>query len=229
MRAVIWQHEEHEGLELLEKPLRDAGYSLLTRFRDPQHADLEAELLVVLGGSMSVVSMDRHPFLKSTLALLTERVALERPTLGICLGAQLLATAAGGTVSRGKNGLEVGVGPVRWTAAALQDPLLTGLPAKSTVAHWHEDTWSAVPNATLLASTDRYTQQAFRLGKSIGLQFHLELGADAYDQWISRDTEILELEGKDVTELRGGIPKLRAAERQNVELLERLVRALRPN
>lgn len=222
MRAVVLQHETHEDLALLEQPLLDAGFALTRRFRSVEHKDLEAELVVVLGGSMSVWATDQHPFLKDELALLTERVALERPVLGLCLGAQLLATAAGAQVSLGKNGFEVGVGPVRWTKAGLEDPVLRGVAAKSTVAHWHEDTWSPVPNATLLASTDRYSQQAFRLAHSYGFQFHPELSAEHLRQWIDLQADLLVLAEKDPDELRAGLPKLKAAEADNALLLERL-------
>ncbi len=222
MRAVVLQHETHEGLGLLERPLLDAGFTLTRRFRGVEHKDLDAELLVILGGSMSVWATDQHPFLRDELGLLVERLASGKPVLGLCLGAQLLAQAAGAQVCAGKNGLELGVHPVRWTKAALEDPVIKGVPPKSVVAHWHEDTWTAVPNATLLASTDRYTQQAFRLGHSFGLQFHPELTADAYGEWLSRDAELLELYEKDPAELQAALPKLKAAEAENALLLERL-------
>lgn len=222
MRAVVLQHEPHEGLGLLERPLVDAGFTLTRRFRGVEHKDLDAELLIILGGSMSVRATEQHPFLRDELGLLVERLALGRPCLGLCLGAQLLAAAAGAEVSQGKNGPEIGVAPVRWTKAGLEDAVIKGVPAKSTVAHWHEDTWSAVPNATLLASTDRYTQQAFRLKDSFALQFHPELTADAYGEWLSRDEELLELYERNPAELRAGLPKLKAAEVENVLLLERL-------
>ena len=129
MRAVVLQHEAHEGLDLLEDVLEAAGYAVTTHFRSVQHRDLEAELVVVLGGSMSVAAVDQHPFLRDELGFLTERFALGLPMFGVCLGAQLLATAAGATVSRGKNGFEVGVAPVRWSKDALGDlaELQTGL------------------------------------------------------------------------------------------------------
>lgn len=223
MRAVVFQHETHEGLAMLEKPLVEAGFSLTKRFRGVEHhEDLAADLVVVMGGSMSAWATDQHPFLRDELALLTERVALGKPVLGICLGAQLLAAAAGAQVSLGKNGFEVGVGPVRWTKAGLEDPVIKGVAAKTTVAHWHEDTWSPVANATLLASTDRYSQQAFRLGDSYGFQFHPELSAAHFEQWLTEGAEVLELSGKSVTELKAGLPKLKGAEAENALLLERL-------
>ena len=227
MRAVVLQHETHEGPGLLEGVLHAEGYAVTKRFREVQHKDLEAELVVVLGGSMSVTQVEQHPFLADELAFLTERFALGRATLGLCLGAQLAATAAGASVSRGKNGLEVGVAPVRWTKDAASDPATKGMPGKAMMAHWHEDTWSPVPNATLLASTDRYTQQMFRVGRTVGLQFHPELTADDFRGWLERDRELLELDGRDVGELLAALPKLKAAEETNRLFLERLVHSLR--
>ena len=226
MKAVVLQHEDDVGLGLLEGALRGAGYELTRRFRGVEHRDLDAELLVVLGGSMSVAAVEQHPFLREELGLLTERLALNRPNLGLCLGAQLLATAAGATVSRGKNGFEVGVAPLRWTKDGLADEAVAGLPAKSLMAHWHEDTWSPVPEATLLASTDRYTQQAFRLGRSYGFQFHPELTAQTLGEWLTRDAELLEVDGRDVAALRAGLPKLKAVEAQNAAFLARVVAQL---
>ena len=223
MRAVVMQHEEHEGPGLLGPALEAAGFTLVKRFRSVKREDLNAELVVVLGGPMGVYEADRHPFLGEELALVTERLALGLPVLGLCLGAQLLAAAAGSEVFVGKNGLEVGVGPVRWTKEALADPVIAGVRPRTTVAHWHQDTFKAVPGATLLASTDRYSQQAFRLGDSYGFQFHPELTADELDRWLTLEAEELtELYEKDVDELRSHLPKLRAAESELRELLERL-------
>jgi GMP synthase (glutamine-hydrolysing) len=222
MKAVILQHEPHEGLDLLEPALVAAGFTLIKRFRHVEHADLEAALVVVLGGSMGVYEAHEHPFLSHELAFLGERLALDRPTLGVCLGAQLLAAAAGATVSAGKNGLEVGVAPVRLTAAAASDPVFEGLPAKLTVAHWHGDTFTPVTGATLLASTDRYSQQAFRLGHSYGLQFHPELTAASFTHWLDLGEAALRERGKNVDELRGQVGKLAAAKGALEDVCSRL-------
>ena len=210
-RAVILQHEAHEDVGLLGPALTEVGFTLVRRFRDVEHSDLEAELIVILGGSMGVADSGQHPFLAKEQAFLAERLALERPCLGICLGAQLLAAAAGAEVFTGKNGFEVGVAPVRWTKAGLEDPALAGLSTKLTVAHWHQDTFSPVPGAKLLASTDRYTQQAFRLGPSYAFQFHPELTPVAWQQWVETGADALAAAGKDVSALKNEGAKLKAA------------------
>jgi len=224
MRAVVFQHETHEGLGLLEPALKAAGFTVVKRFRGVEyHEDVEAQLVVALGGSMGVADTQQHPFLRDELAVLVERLALERPILGVCLGSQLLAAAAGGEVSTGKNGLELGVAPVRWTAAGLLDPVVKGVSAKTSVAHWHRDTWKPIPGATLLASTDRYTQQAFRLGASYGFQFHCELTADDWSRWLDVSRESLEADGHDLAALKAQGSKLKAAEHELTGLIERLV------
>ena len=223
MRAVVMQHEENQGAGLLGPALEAVGFTLVKRFRGIKREDVDAELVVVLGGAMGVYEAGRHPFLGEELALLAERLAFSRPVLGICLGAQLLAAAAGAEVFLGKNGLEVGVAPVRWTKEGLADPVLAGVRPRTPVAHWHQDTFKTVPGAVLLASTDRYSQQAFRLGDSYGFQFHLELTADEFERCLSQgEEELVELYEKNMDELRSQLPKLRAAEPENRELLARL-------
>jgi GMP synthase (glutamine-hydrolysing) len=222
MRAVIYEHDEDAGVGLLGPALQQAGFTLVKRFRMTRREDVDAELVVVMGGHMGVYEADQHPFLNEELALLSERLANERPCLGICLGAQMLAAAAGAEVFLGKNGFEVGALPVRWTPEGLKDPVIAGVRPRTVMAHWHQDTFKPVPGATLLASTDRYTQQAFRLGKSYGFQFHMELGAEELDRWLTQWSDSIVQQGKDVKELRAQVPKLKAAEAELIELQHRV-------
>ncbi len=222
MRAVVFEHDEEAGIGLLGPALQQAGFSLVKRFRTTRREDVDAELVVVMGGHMGVYEADQHPFLREELAVLSERLANERPCLGICLGAQMLASAAGAEVFLGKNGLEVGALPVRWSQEALKDPVIAGVRPKTVMPHWHQDTFKAVPGATLLASTDRYTQQAFRLGKSYGIQFHMELDAAGLAYWLTQWKDKLTGRVKDVQELHAQLPKLKAAEPEILELQHRL-------
>ncbi len=134
--------------------------------------------LVVMGGPASAYSDDGFPTRRQELGLLHDALQRGVPTLGICLGAQLLALASDGEVFPGDAGPEIGWGPVRLTEEAVTDPLLAGLPREITVLHWHGDTFRVGPGAVLLASTRRYPAQALRVGPAAwALQFHVEVDA----------------------------------------------------
>ncbi len=133
--------------------------------------DVQAEELV-LGRALEDAE---HPYLPAERALIAQAHARGLPILGVCLGAQLLAAALGAAVYRGPRG-EVGAGTVELTAAGRSDPLFAGAPDPLPVVHWHHDTFDLPPGAQLLASSERYAHQAFRVGRSYGLQFHVELG-----------------------------------------------------
>jgi GMP synthase (glutamine-hydrolysing) len=222
MQVVVFQHEEHERLGLFEPELRAAGFEAVYRFRAPRHEDVNAPLLVVLGGGMGVYETDLHPFLRQELAVLHERLSQDRPCLGICLGAQLMAAALGSEVFAGKNGLEVGAAKIRWAKGALEDPVLAGMRQELVVAHWHKDTYKPVPGATLLASTSRYVQQGFKSGRSYAFQFHPELTAAQLGVWIEQGKTTLEAGGHSAPELQAGLPKLKASEGELHQLAQRL-------
>lgn len=226
MHAIVHQHEPGEGLGWLEPPLRAAGFVPTTRFRAPELADADADLLVVLGGAMGAGDGAEHAFVDVEVEVLRRRLQAGRPSLGICLGAQLLAKAAGARVYRGERGLEVGALPITWTAAGLADPVTGGGERELVVAHWHQDTFDAVPGAQLLASSESYAQQAFRLGSSYAFQFHVELGADELRTWLRGGRTELAASGFDAEALQAELPRLRAAEAPRRALLERLARSL---
>ncbi len=148
--------------------------------------------LVVLGGSMS--ANDTHvPVISATRALLREAVTQERPTLGICLGAQLLAVANGGRVGPNPEGPEIGAQLIAKRSSAADDPLFAALPITPDVLQWHFEAVSALPpGAVQLASSPGCEQQAFRLGRlAWGLQFHIETTPDTVRAWAAEDAAAL--------------------------------------
>jgi GMP synthase-like glutamine amidotransferase len=142
--------------------------------------------LVVMGGPMSATSDQGFPTRKAEINLLTEALHRRVPTLGVCLGAQLLALAGGGEVTTGPAGPEIGWGTVQLNEAAATDALLKGLPGELDVLHWHGDTFSLPSDAVNLGTSAVYSQQAFRCGlRAWGLQFHVEIGAAAVDAFLN--------------------------------------------
>ena len=122
------------------------------------------EGLIVLGGAMDALDDEKHPALIGERALMAAAVERDLPVLGVCLGAQLLAIAGGGELLDGDNGSEDGLGPVELTDDGLSDPVLGPVGRDFEAMHWHEDTYTLPEGAVHLARSDRYEQQAFRLG-----------------------------------------------------------------
>ncbi|MFD4557973.1 methyltransferase domain-containing protein [Streptomyces sp. NPDC058469] len=173
----IVEHAPQEGPYAIGAALEAAGLAMRvcrTWAGDPV-PDTADDLvgLVVMGGAMA--AYEDFPSRSAELALLRAALAAEVPVLGVCLGAQLLAVAAGG-VARPGNGTQVGWADVRMTDAARADALFGAVPERLRVLHWHGDTMDLPAGATLLASCDQYPVQAYRIGGSAwGMQFHLEV------------------------------------------------------
>lgn len=185
-RAVVFIHGEGKegGPELVGEALVQAGFELDLRQRDPRPEDAGAPLLVVMGGSMGAYEAESYPYLMVELQVLRERLAARRPTLGICLGSQLLARAAGAKVYRGKAGLEIGAPLMKPTPEAKDDPVFSQLRGPVPMPQWHSDTFDAVPGAARLGSSEMYREQAFRVGNAYGLQFHPEADAKRFREWL---------------------------------------------
>jgi len=178
---LVLHHAALEGPGLLGEAFAAAGgrlTSVHTHAGEPVPRELgDARALVVMGGPMGVYEADRHPHLRDELRLLERALAAGLPTLGICLGSQLLATAAGATV-RSSGRQEIGWLPVTLGPAADGDPLFAGAPRSFAPLHWHGDVFTLPPGATPLASSALTEHQAFRVGDHAwGMLFHLEADA----------------------------------------------------
>ena len=184
--AVALRHVAFEDLGLLAPILEREGWNVSfceAPVDDLSHSSIrDADLLIVLGGPIGVYETESYPFLGSEIDLLERRLAQGLPTLGICLGAQLMAKALGARVSAG-NVKEIGWGSVTLSdaghASSLK-PLAEGAP----VLHWHGDAFDLPENATRLASNENDQNQAFAFGSNIlALQFHLEADPRQLEEW----------------------------------------------
>jgi GMP synthase (glutamine-hydrolysing) len=220
--VVTYVHESHEDLARFREPLERAGFRPVERFRSPDPAaDARAPLLVVLGGPMGVYDADRFPFLRAELEVLRARLAADRPSIGLCLGSQLLAAAAGSAVFRGARGMSIGVGPIS-RAGTPDDPLLRDLPESFDAVHWHGDTFEPIPGGPLFRG-GTYPAQGYRVGRSVGIQFHAELGPEGFRDWVEGSAEDLRRTGRDPDALlAAGLPRLTAA----LPVLDRLLAGL---
>ncbi len=188
-RILVLQHDPSDPPLLLGDWLRAAGAELtvLRAFDgEPIPEDLAGfDALISLGGDVGVFDDDRAPWLPATRALLAAAVESAAPTLGICLGGQLLAAATGGTVQPATGGPEIGAYLTAKRDAAADDPLFRDMPMTPDVMHYHYDVVSALPpGAVLLLSSVGYPNQAFRVGACAwGLQFHIEAPAEVVRDW----------------------------------------------
>jgi GMP synthase (glutamine-hydrolysing) len=200
--AVAIRHVAFEDLGLLAPLLSRRGYTV--RYVDAVELEEigDPDLLVVLGGPIGAYEDDIHPFLARELAVLEQRLGRGGATLGICLGAQLMARALGARVYPGPR-KEIGWAPLDLTPAGNDSPLrhLAGGP----VLHWHGDTFDLPPGAVHLASTAVTPNQAFSWGegRALGLQFHGEATARSLEHWyVGHACEIAATPGVTVPALR---------------------------
>ena len=205
-RAVVIRHVAFEDLGSFAEPLIRHGYGIeyveagLDDLDQPAVTD--SDLLVVLGGPISSVDDRQYPFLADETRLLERRLGADRPTLGICLGAQLMARALGARVYAGAK--EIGWSPLSLTAAGGASALRHLAPDKTSVLHWHGDTFDLPRGAVHLASTAVCENQAFLWGaRGLALQFHVEVTAAGLERWfIGHTLEIETTPGISVEELR---------------------------
>jgi GMP synthase (glutamine-hydrolysing) len=188
--AVAITHVAFEDLGTLAEVLTERGFAL--QYVDACTADLSRfdalapDLLVVLGGPIGAYEAQWYPFLSAEIAAIRRRLEAQRPLIGICLGAQLMATALGAAVYPGKNGKEIGWKPVSAGEGMVACPAIAELLAPGLqVLHWHGDTFDLPHGAAHLAASAQYPNQAFAIGpQALALQFHPEVQAGALERWF---------------------------------------------
>jgi GMP synthase-like glutamine amidotransferase len=187
MRVAVIMHIESEGPGLFGELLRSSGVEVLTvrlHRGDALPAVGEIDAALSLGGPMNVYEEAEHPFLADETVFLREAAARDLPVLGICLGAQMIAKAAGAAVTSNPVP-ELGWGIVSLTGEGRADPLFAGLPDALPVFQWHGDTFAIPAGATLLATGGDCRNQALRHRNSWGLQFHLEADRTLLASWFA--------------------------------------------
>ncbi len=188
MRVLSIIHGTNARSGVFGDVVREAGHDLdelSYGFGERPRAPERYDAVMVFGGSMNVHEVDGHPWISEEQRALARVVQAGVPTLGVCLGAQLLASVTGGRVTRAREP-EIGWYEAETTPEARDDPLFADLPERFTAYQWHSYTFSVPPGATLLARS-AVCPQAFRVGDSAwGIQFHAEVTREICESWAAK-------------------------------------------
>jgi len=213
--AIAIRHVAFEDLGSFAGVLAENDYA--TRYLESGVDDLTAldplapDLVVILGGPLGVYQETDYPYLSAEIEIARRRIEAGRPTLGICLGSQIMARALGAEVLVAEED-EVGWAPLALTAQGLDSPLnhIEAVP----VLHWHGDRFELPAGAERLASTPACPNQAFRFARhALALQFHPEVNWPDLERWLIGHTRAL-------TERDASITQLRAESARNCAVLE---------
>ncbi|WP_182904574.1 type 1 glutamine amidotransferase [Microbispora sp. H13382] len=190
-RLIVIEHEADAGLGFFAGWLEAAGVEaeVVRPYKGEPVPGRAPAGLLVLGGAAAAWDDEGYGWLPATRDLLARAVDEEVPTLGVCLGAQLMTMACGGTVERGAAGVEIGLGEIEPLPGAAADPLLSALPAppdgRVRAVQYHYDAMTALPEgAVRLATGTMYANQAYRLGdRAWAVQFHPEATPEIFASW----------------------------------------------
>jgi GMP synthase-like glutamine amidotransferase len=182
--VLVIQNARLEGLGTIGELLESDGFSIQTIFAKKEKIPpLDHAMLLVLGAPES--ANDDFQYLKDELAIIRTAVQKNTPTLGICLGSQLMAKALGAKVYSGP---KKEIGFYHNIISDEKSSLFSGIKSPFTVFHWHGDTFDIPPGATRLAHSESYNQ-AFQHGSAVGLQFHFEVTSDIIQSWLDHTQE----------------------------------------
>ena len=227
--AVVLRHVAFEDAGTWGEVLEGHGFELRYLRAGVDALDAGAfagaDLLVILGGPIGVHDRDAYPFLDDQMRSIASWMSVGAPTLGICLGAQMIATVLGARVHPGA-APEFGFAPLSLTAAGRSSVLsaLDGVP----VLHWHSDVFELLDECVSLAQTEHCGAQAFTVGDHVlALQFHPEADPARIEEWLIGHAVELASHGVDPRTIRGDAARygerLRTA---STDMLRRWLRGL---
>ncbi len=186
MQVLVVENYPHATLGLVGQALDEAGATVRVVQMHLGEALPGADgfdALILLGGGQDALNDADYPYLKQELALVCAFAETDRAVLGVCLGAQLVARAFGGTNVLDRP-IEFGWLPVRTTEAGRADPVLSAIGESAPLFHWHLDTFTLPPEAVHLAASEQTQNQAFRIGRAVyGVQFHFEVDRQMAARW----------------------------------------------
>ncbi|MFO7369844.1 MAG: type 1 glutamine amidotransferase [Bacteroidales bacterium] len=195
LRIHIFQHVSFEGPAAIKVWAEKNGHLLsYTRFYNNEKIPEPDEIdwLIVMGGPMGVYDQLQYPWLKTEIDFIHKAIVRSKVVIGICLGAQLIASALGARVYRGPLP-EIGWFPIKIDRKAAALNGLDFLPPETVVFHWHQDTFEIPDQAVALASSEAFPNQAFIYGQYVlALQFHFEMNYPALENMINHgDNELV--------------------------------------
>lgn len=205
----VWaiQHIGYEDLGSFEPVLKARGFEV--KYFCSRNIDYnglfaaDPDLVVVLGGPMSVYDHERNPWVHAEQAFVEQRIECEKPILGICFGAQMIARALGANVYAGSQGKEIGWSKITVNVDGMKTPLRHLDGERTMMMHWHGDTFDLPDGAVLLASSDQYKKQAYSYGDHVmALQCHPEVTESKLKLWYAGGLEEIAEVGTTVDQMK---------------------------
>lgn len=213
--VLLVQNARVEGSGSLGDLIKNDGFKITSVYaKEEDIPKNNFNWVVILGAPES--ANDDLPYLKTEQKLIKDSVSKNIPVLGICLGSQLIAKTFGGNVYRGP---ETEIGFYDDLRFEKDSKLFFGIENPTTVFHWHADTFDLPESATRLASSDVYSNQAFRIGSAVGLQFHLEVDKYMITLWLDKtEDKIRNIPGIDPQKIRNETDKKISTVQKNMRI-----------